>query len=182
MLTIQPLTDDDWALLAMHYPQWAAMTVHVRGDHGEAWSGWLGAKLLGAAGFIFHAPQQAYCWGAFLVERWPKVPRHLLAALRTKRDEVIARRGLVRLEARADAAHIAAARFLEALEFRCEGLMQCTNQYGEAQFLYAYVTSQAREHQQRHLVQRYGPLARAVQQARVTHVHQALQETLTWCP
>lgn len=182
MLTIQPLTDDDWATIAMEYPGWAQMSQQfLLEHHSEAWSGYDGEKLLGAVAFIFHYPQQAYCWGAFMVERWPRVPRHLVQAMRAKRDEIVQRRGLLRIEARADCAHIAGARLLEALGFRCEGMMQGSNQYGEAQFLYAYVTQAALQRQQTLLTQRYGPLAGAVQQARVTHVQQALQETLTWC-
>lgn len=181
MLTIQPLTDADWATIALEYPSWAQMSHQVLLEHHtEAWSGYEGDKLLGAVGFIFHYPQQAYCWGAFLVERWPRVPRQVLQAMRAKRDEIVQRRGLLRLEARADCAHIAGARFLEALGFRCEGMTQCSNQYGEAQFLYAYVTQAALQRQQTLLTQRYGPLAREVVQARVTHVSQSLERTVAW--
>lgn len=182
MVTIQPLSEADWATIALEHPGWAQMSQQVLlKDHTEAWSGYDAGKLLGAVGFIFHYPQQAYCWGAFLTDRWPRLPRHLLQAMRRKRDEIVQRRGLIRLEARADCAHIAGARFLEALGFRCEGMTQCSNQYGEAQFLYAYVTPAALQRQQTVLTQRYGALAGDIQLARVQHVAQSLERTCRWC-
>ena len=181
MLTIQPLTEADWETIALEHPGWAQMTRQVLLEHHtEAWSGYEGDKLLGAVGFIFHYAQQAYCWGAFLTARWPRVPRQVLQAIRAKRDEIVQRRGLIRIEARADCAHIAGARFLEALGFRCEGMTQCSNQYGESQFLYAYVTHAALQYQQTVQTQRYGALAMDIQHARVRHVTQSLERTCLW--
>jgi hypothetical protein len=102
--------------------------------------------------------------------------------MRAKLREIVQRRQLTRIEARADCAHIAAARFLEAFGFGCEGLTQCSNQYGEAQWLYAYVTPDAIRAQQHTMTQRYGALARDIQQARVRHVTQSLERTYVWSP
>lgn len=177
-LTLRRCTREDWAELAMIYPHWARMYHHAFADGSEVWSGFEGDTLLGAAGFLFHAPQQAYAWGAFLTERWPKVPCRLVKTLRAKLREVVCRHGLVRVEAKADCAHVEACGFLEVLGFRCEGLTACSNQYGEDQFLYAYITPEAWEHRAALLRQRYGGYVEQIVAARLQHVTRGV----AWSP
>lgn len=179
-LELHRCTADEWAEIVAVHPHLAGWECHAFAEGADVWSGVQEGVLLGAAGFLYHAPRQAFVWGAFLTDRWPRVPRMLLGVLRTKLREVVTARGLRRVEAKADCAHIAACRFLEALGMRCEGLTTCSNQYGEDQFLYAYVSAQAWQERVQILASRYGTLRQDVEQARIAHVTQSLQEGLSW--
>lgn len=175
-LVIKRCSAEDWAELAMELPQWAMMYEHVFAPGAVCWSGRTpDGVLLGAAGLIFTAPQHAYCWGAFLAERWPKVPGTILKLLKTRLAQLIAEKQLLRLEAKADCAHIAGCRLLEALGFRCEGLTLASNQYGEDQFLYARVTDEALQRRRQLLLSRYGDLTEQALTMRVRYVTESLE-------
>lgn len=179
-LVIKRCTPDEWREITQGHPYLAAMQDYAFAEGADVWSGVQDGVLLGAAGFLYHAPKQAYVWGAFLTERWPKVPRTLLKVLKAKLGEVVAEHALTRVEAKADCAHIAACRFLEALGFRCEGLTACSNQYGEDQFLYAFVTPRGWSQRAQHMTARYGRMAGEVERARIAHVTQSLTEDPGW--
>lgn len=170
-LVIQPCTAEDWAELAMAFPAWAAKYDYVFAPGSLCWSGrTTSGVLLGAAGLIRYAPQHAYCWGAFLAERWPKVPGRIVKVLKHRLAGLIEEHQLVRLEAKADCAHLAGCRLLEALGFVCEGLTIASNHTGEDQFLYAYVTGVALTRRAQLLTARYGPLVAAEMARRVRYV------------
>lgn len=177
MIEIRRCTPEDWAYLAMYHANWAARYEHVFAPQAEVYSGFVDGQMVGAAGFLFHAPRQAYCWAALLLDRWPRYPRRLLEAIMAQRDAVIAAHGLWRLEARADCAHWQACRFLEALGFSGEGLLRASNEWGEDQFLYSYIPPDGEAERQQRFAARYG-IRQDIQRLRGEYIWTQIQDTL----
>ncbi|MCI0440045.1 MAG: hypothetical protein L0177_13090 [Chloroflexi bacterium] len=169
-IDIRRCTVDDWAALAMVHRHWAKMYEHVFAPQAEVYSGFVDDVLIGAAGFLFHAPRQAYCWAAFLPWRWPRYPRRLLEAIGEKRDAVIAAHELWRLEARADCASVVGCRFLELLGFRCEGIMRAANEYGDDQFLYSLLTTGGQTQRGERQHERYSDGVAQIRRARIEYL------------